>query len=263
MAARLQHWVDERQAHGQYAFLRREAVEESGLSAEAVKMGLQRLMGRGRIARAKEYFFVIVPLEYAAAGGPPASWFIDDLMAAMQRPYYVGLLTAAGLYGASHHAPQEFQVIADRPVRPITVGRVKIRFFTSRSICAAGVTTIKTPTGSMRVSTPETSALDLVRFAKSVGGLDHAAAVIGELAAQLDPKKVVTAAKAAGDIPSAQRLGFILDRVGARQIAEPLRQWIDRQSPRPVPLRTNGPREKGEEDSRWHVVVDRPLEVEA
>ena len=53
------------------------------------------MTARGRIAKAKDYFYVIVPLEYAAAGAPPASWFVNDLMAAMTRPYYVGLLTAA------------------------------------------------------------------------------------------------------------------------------------------------------------------------
>jgi hypothetical protein len=100
-SATLENWVDNLQASGKYAFLRREALAESGLSGEAVKKALQRLASRGRIAKAKDYFFVVVPLEYATAGGPPASWFIHDLMAGMERSYYVGLLTAAGLHGAA------------------------------------------------------------------------------------------------------------------------------------------------------------------
>ena len=39
----LEKWVDDRQTVGRYTFLRREAIEESGLSAEAVKKALQRL----------------------------------------------------------------------------------------------------------------------------------------------------------------------------------------------------------------------------
>src|SRR5687768_9910587 len=118
---------------------------------------------------------------------PPASWFIHDLMMAMERPYYVGLLTAAGLHGASHHQPQEFQVITNRPIRPITVGRSRIRFFASRFVSMAAVTNVKTPTGSMLAATPETTTVDLVRFAKFAGQLDNVATVIAELIPKLDP----------------------------------------------------------------------------
>ena len=46
----------------------------------------------------------------------------------------------------------------------MTAGRVKIRFFASQYVAKAAVTDVKTPTGTMRVSTPETTAIDLVRF---------------------------------------------------------------------------------------------------
>ncbi len=259
----LESWVDGLQAGGRYVFLRREATKESGLSPEAVKKAIQRLVAKGRVAKAKDYFFVIVPLEYATAGGPPASWFIHDLMAAMERSYYVGLLTAAGLHGASHQQPQEFQVITDRPVRPITVGRSRIRFFASRFVSAAALTNVKTPTGSMRISTPEATAVDLVRFAKAAGQLDNVATVIDELAPKLDPKKLLVAVKAVGDVPNAQRLGYILDRVRARPLAEPLHRWVERQSPKVVPLRSYRRGQEAKENHRWHVLVDQPLEVEA
>lgn len=261
--ATLEDWVDERQSAGRYTFLRREALAESGLSSEAVKKALQRLAARGRIAKAKDYFFVIVPLEYSKAGGPPAAWFIHDLMAAMERPYYVGLLSAAALHGASHHQPQEFQVVTDQPVRPVTVGRAKIRFFTSKFVEAVAVTSVKTPTGAMVVSTPETTVVDLVRFAKASGQLDYVATVIAELSAQLDGKQLLRAVKVVSDVPNAQRLGFILDRVRGQKLAEHLKRWVDRQEPNPVPLRSHRRGVEGKVDRRWCVVVDQPLEIEA
>jgi len=261
-AATLERWIDKRQMGGRYAFLRREAVEESGLSAEAVKKALQRMTARGRIAKAKDYFYVIVPLEYAAAGAPPASWFVNDLMAAMALPYYVGLLTAAAQHGASHHAPQEFQVVTDRFVRPIVVGRAKIRFFASQYVTDAAAANVKTPTGTMRVSTPETTVVDLVRFSKAAGQLDNVATVVAELSSLLDPKKLLTAVKLVGDIPNAQRLGYVLEHVHARKAAGPLREWIGGQSPNCVPLRAGHRSQDGSEDRRWNVTVDRPLEVE-
>ena len=75
----------------------------------------------------EEYFYVIVPLEYRAVGAPPVSWFIHDLMKAMELPYYVSLLSAAALHGASHQQPQTFQVMTDRSLRSVLAGRTTLR----------------------------------------------------------------------------------------------------------------------------------------
>ena len=191
-----ENWVDALQARGRYTFLRAEAIEGTGLSAESVKKALQRLARRQRVLKVKNYFYVIVPLEYLHAGSPPPSWFIDDLMKAMDRRYYVGLLSAAGIHGASHHQPQEFQVITDRPVRPLQVGRTRIRFFTSKRAADTAVQSVKTPTGAMRVSTPEATAFDLVRFAKVAGQLDNVATVLADLVPLLDPKRMLKVVRA-------------------------------------------------------------------
>ncbi|MBI1901769.1 MAG: type IV toxin-antitoxin system AbiEi family antitoxin [Planctomycetia bacterium] len=262
-SATLEKWVDRLQARGKYTFLRSEAQADSGLSPEAGKKALQRLAARGRIAKAKDYFFVIVPLEYSTAGGPPPSWFIHDLMVAMNRPYYVGLLTAAGLHGASHQQPQEFQVVTDRPVRPIAVGRARIRFFVSKFVVGAPLAIVKTPTGTMRVSSSEMTAVDLVRYATAAGGLDNVATVIGEMSTTLDPKRLLAAVKFVSDVPNAQRLGYILEHVGAASLARSLREWIERRSPRPVALRSGRPTANALENRRWRLLVDEPLEVEA
>ncbi|MGO9110765.1 MAG: nucleotidyl transferase AbiEii/AbiGii toxin family protein [Thermoguttaceae bacterium] len=221
MAVTVENWVDGQQARGRYAFLRQEATAGSGLSAEAVKKALQRLARRGRVLKIKDYFYVIVPLEYQAAGAPPVSWFINDLMAAMQLPYYVGLLTAAARHGASHRQPQEFQVITDRSVRPLTVGRTKVRFFASKFATEAATVSVKTPTGSMRVASPETTAVDLVRFVQAAGYLRNVATVLADLSSLLHPKKLLAAVRLVNDVPNARRLGYLLDNVRAKPIAEP------------------------------------------
>lgn len=259
---RLEDWVDRLQSGGRYFFLRAEAVRDSRLSPESAKKALQRLSRRGRLLKLKECCFAIVPLEYISAGGPPASWFIHDLMAAMNVPYYVGLLSAAALHGASHQQPQEFQVIAARSIRAITAGRTRIRFFASNYTASAGIQSIKTPTGMMRVSTPETTAVDLVRFARSAGHLDHVATVIAELSSLIQPKKLLAAVRVVNDLPNAQRLGYVLDSVGARELSETLRAWTERQRPRTIPLRSGRDSTHAREDLRWHVRVDEPLTIE-
>ncbi|MGD8452181.1 MAG: type IV toxin-antitoxin system AbiEi family antitoxin [Phycisphaerae bacterium] len=259
----MEDWVDARQARGKYTFLRAEAIDGTGLSAESVKKALQRLARRQRVAKVKNYFYVIVPLEYLHAGSPPSSWFIDDLMKAMDRPYYVGLLSAAGIHGASHHQPQEFQVITDRPVRPLQVGRTRIRFFASKRTANTAVQNVKTPTGAMRVSTPEATAFDLVRFAKAAGQMDNVATVLAELVPLLDPQRMLKVVRTGGDIRSAQRLGYLLEKVRGRSPAKAFHDWLKRQSPRTVPLRPGRAAAGAEEDRRWHVLVSEPVDVES
>lgn len=255
-------WVDSLQARGRYTFLRAEAISGSGLSAEAVKKALQRLARRRRVVKVKKYFYVIVPLEYLHAGGPPPSWFIDDLMKAMGRAYYVGLLSAAAIHGASHQQPQEFQVFTDRPVRPLQVGRARIRFFVNKRVTDAPVQSVKTPTGTMRVSTPEPTAVDLVRFARAAGHIDNVATVLVDLAPLLDAKRLLKVVRASGDLPNAQRLGHLFDRVRGRPQAKALHEWLECRSLRVVPLRPGQTANGAAEDRRWHVRVTEPVEIE-
>jgi hypothetical protein len=95
-------------------------------STVAIEAALRRLKRRGRIASPRRGFYVLVPVEYREAGCPPVSWFIDDLMRFLKQPDYVGLLSAAAIHGAAHQQPMLFQVVTDRPSRPVRVGRVRI-----------------------------------------------------------------------------------------------------------------------------------------
>jgi predicted transcriptional regulator of viral defense system len=261
--ASLESWIDALQARGRYTFLREEAMRDSGLSATAVRKALQRAVKSGRLVRPKEYFFVIVPLEYRSAGGPPPSWFVADLMAAMRLPYYVALLSAAAIHGAAPQPPQEFQVMTDRTVRSIGVGRSHIRFFASRYLQRAATLQVKTPTGSMRVSSPETTVVDLVRFAKAAGHLDYVAAVVGELAPRLNARRLVAALKVVCDVPNAQRLGYILDVLRNRGLSKAVHDWVKSRIKRPQPLRPGLPITGAGEDRRWRLWINGPLEVEA
>ena len=114
----------------------------------------------------------------------------------------------------------------------------------------------------MRVSTPEATAIDLVRYARAAGHLGNVATVLAELADKLDPKKLVELARHDTKTTHIQRLGYLLSLVGARQAAKPLAAWVAEQHPRRVLLRPNARRVTGEEDTRWRVVVNEQVEVD-
>jgi predicted transcriptional regulator of viral defense system len=255
----LHDWIEALPQSGRYAFTRGEAAAVSGGSPEAVKMTLYRLERKGAIARPRRDFLVVVPAEYRSAGSPPASWFIDDLMRHLGRRYYVALLTAAALHGAAHQRPVAFQVIADAAERDIEVGRVRIEFHASRRVEAAAVEALETETGSMRVATAETTAFDLVRFPAAAGYWSHVATVLSELAEKLDPVKLAAGAArvAQSDV---QRLGWLLSRVGANDLADALARELAGKRLQPTPLCRSRDSERAPLDARWRVRVNDQVE---
>src|ERR1017187_9916049 len=214
----LSGFVDQLQASGRYAFRREEARSALGISEIALRSSARRLAAKGRICAPRRGFYVIVPVEYSQPGAPPPSWFIDDLMKFHRHPFYVGLLSAAALHGAAHQQPQVFQVVTDTTLRPITVGRSRVRFFLKWRLSKTPTTEVKTETGSMRVSTPEATALDLVRYVESAGQLGNVATVLSELSERIDPGRLVVAARTEVELSVVQRLGFLLERFASPRV---------------------------------------------
>lgn len=260
--AALAKYVDSLQGKGRYLFQRADALTALGVSEEALQTAARRLAAKRRLVSPRRGFYVIVPLEYRAAGAPPPDWFIDDLMKFQERPYYVGLLSAAALHGAAHQQPQEFQVVTDSALRPTKAGRARIRFFTKRHFEQTPTIQVKTETGSMRVSTPEATALDLVRYSASAGHLSNVATVLSELAEKLDARLLAEAAKLDVERSHVQRLGYLLDLLGAARLADPLAEWLASQRPYPVMLRPGRAAKQVPRDERWSLVVNDDIEVD-
>ncbi|OGR80475.1 MAG: hypothetical protein A3I11_08985 [Elusimicrobia bacterium RIFCSPLOWO2_02_FULL_39_32] len=256
-------WVDTLQSNGQYAFSREEAIVALKISKTAFKNALLRLVAKSRIVIPRRGFYIIVPLEYRNAGSPPASWFIDGLMKFRQHPYYVGLLSAAALHGAAHQQPQEFQVITESPMRPAIAGRNKIHFYLKSHLDKTPILEVKTETGSMRVSTPEATALDLVRYAKRIGGLGNVAMVLKELSDRIDPQLIVSAADMEHELSVVQRLGYLLEQFGStKKISEPLARWLIKKNAPLVPLRPERNSKAIQKDLRWKLIINEQVEVD-
>jgi predicted transcriptional regulator of viral defense system len=254
--------VDDLQAHGRYTFDRDEATLKLQANPVALKQAVMRLVEKKRLAVPRRGFYVIVPVEYREPGSPPPSWFIDDLMRHLGRPYYVGILSAAALYGAAHHQPQEFQVVTDLSQRTMKAGRSRIRFLVRSNLKLTSVRELKTETGAMRVSSPEATALDLLRYVQAAGGLSNVATVLVDLADSIETKKLLEAAKADGELAHAQRLGYLLNLIGVGEKAKHLEKWIKQVNPGSVPLKPGVPMKGSTTDQRFRVAINSRLEVD-
>jgi predicted transcriptional regulator of viral defense system len=254
-------FIETLQSSGRYVFPKDEALKALRLSDIALKNALWRLVRSARLASPRRGFYVVVPPEYKAAGSIPPSWFIRDLMTYLDRPYYVGLLSAAALHGAAHQAPHELQVVTDRSLRPIKIGHVRIRFVKKAGVSKTPTMGVKTPTGEIKVSSPEATALDLVRYAEHAGFLSNVATVLNELAERLDPTALARTAEADGEPVYAQRLGYLLEHTGHAALTAPLHGWIDAEAPRVTPLRPDLPVAGAPRDRRWRVAMNEELEL--
>lgn len=256
----LPSWVDSRQEQGLYFFTREEAIETLQFSEEAFKKAAARLAKKNRVLRIRSGFFVIVPLEYRATGILPTEWFIADLMAYLEQPYYVGLLSAAALHGAARQQPQQFQVVTTVPQRKIQKNNLALRFFYKTGFNATPITQIKVQTGYMAVSTPEATALDLIRYARSTGGLDRTLTVLQELGESMDAAKLITAAKVEGSMVCAQRLGWLLEKSGHVTLAKKLAGFIADKNPPFSRLDPSLTAADSEKDSRWRLWINTDVE---
>ena len=260
--AKLAEWVDARQAQGLYFFTREDAIKSLQMTDIAFKMAVSRLQKKERIQRILGGFYIIVPLEFSSTRVLPAEWFIADLMAHMRRPYYVGLLSAAAIHGAAHQQPQQFQVVTNGPLRRLQVRSLSVRFFSKSNFEATPVVSTKVQTGFIPVSTAEGTAIDLIRYARAIGGLDRALTVLQELGESMDRLKLVDVVKADGNLAYGQRLGWLLERAGHSELVEGLLEWIRERNPLPARLEPSLPIRGAERDPRWQLLINTEVEAD-
>lgn len=219
--------VDDLAAAGRHHFTAEEMRSALGVSGAASKLALGRLIKQRKVASPARGFYVIVPPEYRSLGCLPADQFIPALMEYRKLRYYAALLSAAQYHGAAHHRPQEFQVAVASNRRPISCGSVRASFIARRRIAAVPLQRFNTPRGTILASSPEGTAVDLVGYERRAGGLDNVATVLSELAEHLDPERLLAAARTA-PVPWAQRLGYLLELLGAAERAAPLKAHVQR-----------------------------------
>lgn len=180
---------DARLAVGRVTLALEDLVKDTGLSAIAAKRQLSRLRGKVVRISPRQPFYLIVSPEHRALSAPPLHWWLQDYFDWLGRPYYLALQSAASAHGSNPQALQMTQVMTDRPCRPLQVGRIQVRFFVKRGIER---TPTQQPSGAvapLRVSTPEATAYDLIRYADRIGGIERAAA--NKISVEGGPTEVV------------------------------------------------------------------------
>jgi predicted transcriptional regulator of viral defense system len=260
-------WVENLEKKGRNSFSLLQLEEElNNYSEMAIKSALKRLSKKGKILSIHKGFYLIISAPYANRGVLPAALFMDSFMNYLQRPYYVGLLSAAALYGAAHQQPQEYFVITDFPVlRPSHKKGLKVNFISKKTIEKRLLKDRKTESGYLKVSSPALTASDLVQFEKRSGGITRVATVLNELVDEMDPKEFNTVFFKITPTTAVQKLGYLIEKIIKN---EDLANQLFKASKENqldffrIPLKASAPIKGFSSDNRWKVIANINIEMD-
>jgi predicted transcriptional regulator of viral defense system len=202
---------------GRFSFTFEELNSTFNSSEQAIRKKLYRLKADNKIAIIRKDFYAVLPPEYAKNGSLPVFMYIDDLMKYLERDYYLGLYTAASLYGAAHQQPMEYQVIVQSPMRAIVENNTRINFLVRKAWDQDGIEKKNSAAGYFNVSSPELTALDFMSFNGKIGGISRIVPILGELIEEIKPSRMYKIASGYPQISSLQRLGYLYDKIFDRQ----------------------------------------------
>ena len=187
----LNNWIKEQEQRGvsTFSFQQIRCVFNER-SDKTLKTDINRLTLSKRIQNVYKGFYVIIPIQYQLKGVVPPTYYINELMEYLGKPYYVGLLSAAAIYGASHQRSIMTQIVTTGP-RPRTSNKNSLLDWNYRQ--QMPIELIKSRNaemGRINYSSAELTAVDIVQFASNIGGYQRAATVLAELVDVLDMLKM-------------------------------------------------------------------------
>jgi len=255
----LEDFVNDIRAKGRYSFTLEEAQVGLKQSGNTLNQALIRLKNKKRIAQVRRGFYAIITPEYSKQGLLPPHLFIDDLMSALSKKYYVGLFSAAALYGAAHQQPMEYYVITEKPpLRNIKKQKHAINFYVKETWSEAYTIQRKTDAGYINVSSPEMTALDLLSYGDF--SLNRIFTVIEELSEEMKSSDLTRVARNYPLISSVQRLGYLIDKkIGNEKLTDAIKRALKDKKMQTVQLQKSN-RNKGTTDPDWKININIELE---
>ena len=256
----MQKFLEDLQSYGIYSFSRDQLKDNLRISEDALKKILQRYERKGKIQRIRRKFYIILTPEYKKTGSMPPILFIDDMMKYFKIDYYIALISAANIYGATHQQPQVLQVIVNKQLKSIINKRLRIIFITKNKFPKEKYfEKKKTDTGYIKVSSPELTCLDILKYQKQSGGINQVCEIISQLVELIDEKKILSLSKDMNKFIYLQRLGYVLDFLKYDKIADRIYKDLKKHKPHPIKL-IAGNNEIITYNEKWKVFVNYDIE---
>ena len=263
----LNDWIRNLEINGVFTFSVEEAREYfPDISEQNLNNSLYRFTLKNKIVSVYKGFYVIIPPHYAAKGIVPPTYYIDQLMQYIGKPYYISLLSAAEFFGAAHQRSQRFFVTTILPTTNVSKAKNRLlNWLFRKEIPEKFLLTKNSETGVIRFSNAELTAIDLVQYENIVGGLSRVATVLDELCEQTDFSNVNDELFDFTSVSVVQRLGYILENVlGYKEQADNLYDKLFAYGKRLnyVALSTRSKKETMLRDTRWKININAKIETD-
>lgn len=263
----LQDWVVSEMVRGRYIFTKEDILNlHLPISVQALQNSLKRLTDRGIIMSPWQNFYVIIPTEYKLRGIVPPSFYIDRLMKFLGRDYYISLLSAAELNGASHQKAMVFHVMVNGgPIRSGIKNGTRLEFTLRQDLPLNFVKQAKTQMGYMNVASAELTALDVVAEEQKIGGLSRAAEILVELSESIIWDETKLPLLGYFSCATIQRLGYLFELIEENHLANQLYHLLKqsgktiRKSPLKQSVAINN---NMATDERWKIIMNYKIEID-
>jgi predicted transcriptional regulator of viral defense system len=243
---------------GRIGFCVEELMGMTGLSELAARRQLTRLFPWVVRITPRQEFFLIVDPEHQQLGAPPPSWWLDAYFSWLGRPYYLALHSAAAEHGSTLQALQVTQVMTDKPRRDIVLGRVRIQFFVKSHAQLTPTQLAAHAFAPLAVSTQAATLVDLVQYAPRIGGIERCAETLLPLLPSIKRSDLLKALQHDPEVPTLQRLGFVLDALGCSRLADTVHAKLP-SSLRTVVLNVGGESNSAPVDRRWSIFINATI----
>ncbi len=258
----LSEYIKERLSLEEYSFSRDELVKSSPKNTTALTNELSHAVAKGDIITLRKGFYLIIPPRYSKQAKLPIQLYSENLFKSLDRPYYIGLYSAAKFHGASHQQIQRDYIITLKPtLLDITNGAIDLRFFTTAHWPDKNILTKKSDAGTFKISDPFLTAVDLIHYQNKLGGLNRMLPVLEELMEEMNTSDLQDLLTWYPSKSSLQRLGCLLESLEAdSSLLEMLFEYFKSVKHYPVLLSPKSKQKAGAVDNRWKVDVNIKLE---
>lgn len=263
----IREWIYYNEIRGKSSFSYADIMAANlSVGEQNIQNTLYRLCVQKRIALVHKGFYVIIPPQYALKGVVPVSYYINQLMRYLNKPYYISLLSAGDLHGAAHQRPQQCFVTTRYPVVSTSQNRNnQIIWIYRNDIEESLLEKRNSETETITFSNPELTAVDLVHNQHYIGGLSRASEVLVELCEKTDFSNAAEKLLPYTTLSSVQRLGYILENVICeKEQADILFSQLMSYGKRLnyIPLNHRLGMNVLNTDRRWRIIVNSNIEID-
>ncbi|MFC1569085.1 type IV toxin-antitoxin system AbiEi family antitoxin [bacterium] len=238
---------------GRFTFTLEEVAQVFSKQHQTLHMAMRRLVRMERVTRVRNGFYVIIPVHL---GKPPCPLFIHDLMRFLNRSYYLGLTSASSFYTIESQIPQVWTVMTSKPtLRTIYLNDCSISFILKNEMPQTGIQMHNMESGSLHVSSPILTALDLIQYQRQSGGFNRIVEMIVNLSPLMTSKDLQHVLINKFPDTVLQRFGYICDTILNRSdLREIIYDYLKNKSLHAVSLSPSAKTRSGVIHKIWQII---------